>query len=153
MQSSLLINEAFPVSDPLGEWRWKLGGAAQIVALSQSGDAFVAQLDGKIVWLDTGAGDLTEVAPSLEAFQELLHEPAQAARLLRAPVVEEFVRLHGPIPAGKCLGFTQLPVLGGSYSVENRWLAPAVEHFGLTGEIHRQIRDLPDGINVNIRIE
>ena len=153
MRSSLLINEPLSVSDPLAEWRWKLGGAAKIVALSQSGDAFVAQLDGKIWWLDTGAGELTEVAPSVEAFQEFLDEPAKAARLLLAPVVEEFVRLHGPMPAGKCLGFTQLPVLGGSYSVENRWLAPAEEHFGVTGEAHRQIRDLPDGTRVNLRIE
>jgi hypothetical protein len=152
MQSSLVIEESLGVPDPLAEWRWKLGGAAKIVALSRSGDAFVAQVDGTIWWLDTGAGEFTEVAPSSEAFSQLLDQPASAARLLLAPVVEEFIRLHGPIPAGKCLGFTQLPVLGGSYSIENRWLSPAVEHFGLTGEVHRQIRDLPDGTRVNIRI-
>ena len=153
MQSSLLIEEELAVPDPLAEWRWKLGGAAKIVALSRSGDAFVAELDGKIWWLDTGAGELREVAPSAPAFFQLLEQSASAARLLLTPVVEEFVRVHGPIPEGKCLGFTQLPVLGGSYSVENRWLAPAVEHFRLTGELHRQIRDLPDGTRVNIRIQ
>jgi hypothetical protein len=129
------------------------GWPAKIIALSRSGDAFIAQLDGKVWWLDTGGGELTEVAPSAAAFLQLLEDPTTARHLLLAPVVEEFVRIHGPIPVGKCLGFTQLPILGGSYSLANRWLAPAVEHFGLTGDMHRQIRDLPDGKRVNMRIE
>jgi hypothetical protein len=152
MSGSFLIEESLSVADPLADWRWKIGGGATIVALSRSGDAFVAQADGKVWWLDTGAGELEQVAASRTEFAELLTDPANASRLLLTPVVEEFVRLHGPFPSGKCLSFTQLPVLGGSYSIENRWLAPAVEHFGVTGDMHRQIRDVPDGAKVQIRV-
>ena len=152
MQSALLITESLPLADPLAEWRWKIGGAARILALSRSGDAFVMQPNGRVAWLDTGAGDLEDVAASGADFEHLLEQPDQAARLLLAPVVEEYVRLHGPFPLGKCLGFTKLPVLGGSYSIENRWLAPAVEHFGLTGQLHWQLKDLTEGTNVRIDI-
>ena len=81
----------------------------------------------------------------------MLENPSEAARLLLAPVIAEFVRLHGPFPLGTCLGFTQLPVLGGAYTIENRYRLSAVEHFSLTGDLHRQLRDLPDGAKVRIR--
>jgi hypothetical protein len=153
MAASLLIQEELPVPDPLAEWRWRIGGGAKIVALSRSGDAFVSQSDGKVWWLDTGAGELEEVATSAEAFFELLADSSEANRLLLGAVVEQFIRLHGAFPAGKCLGFTQLPMLGGSYALENRWLAPAIEHFGVTGSMHRQLRDVPDGTKVDIRVQ
>jgi hypothetical protein len=151
MLTPLLIEEPILVTDPLAEWRWKLGGA-KVVALSKSGDAFVIHSDGHVWWLDTGAGEVQEVADSVAAFERLLKQPQEASRLLLAPVVEEFVRVNGPIPTGRCLGFTRLPVLGGTYTIENRWLAPIVEHFAVTGETHRQIRDLPDGARVQIRV-
>ena len=147
-----MIHEPLPVTDILFEWRWKLGGAAKALALSKSGDAFIVHPDGHVDWLDTGVGQVHEVASSVTAFWRLLEQPQDAARLLLAPVVEEFIRLKGPIPLGRCLGFTRLPALGGTYTVENRWLAPIVEHFGVTGEMHRQIRDLPDGTQVQVRV-
>jgi type VI secretion system (T6SS) immunity protein Tdi1 len=152
MQSHLLIDELLPIADPLAEWRWKLGPEAQVVALSRSGDAFVVQPDGAISWLDTGAGEVSPVAPSREAFSRLLENPSDAARLLLAPIVEESVRLHGPFPPGTCLGFTQLPVLGGAYTIDNRYRVSAVEHFRVTGDLHRQLRDLPDGVKVRLRV-
>ena len=111
------------------------------------------QGDGRIWWLETGGGAFKEIAASRTDFDRLLEDGEQVKQLLLAPIVEEYIRAHGPFPLGKCLGFTQLPVLGGSYTLDNRWLAPAVEHFGLTGHIHSQIRDLPDGTKVRIEID
>ena len=152
MPSLLLIDEPLPIADPLAEWRWKLGGSSKVIALSRSGDAFVLQPDGSVSWLDTGAGEVSPVAPSREEFGRMLESPSNATRLLLAPVVEEFVRLHGPFPAGTCLGFTQLPTLGGAYTVDNRYRLSAVEHFAVTGDLHRQLRDLPDGAKVRLRV-
>src|SRR6266487_1881800 len=152
MTAHLIISEPLPVADPLAGWRWKIGGAARIVALSRSGDAFVSAPDGGISWLDTGGGDVSQVADSRVAFDRLLANSADATRLLLSPVVEEVIRLHGPFPLGTCLSFSQLPVLGGAYTVENRYRLSAVEHFGVTGDIHRQIRDLPHGAKVDIRV-
>ncbi|HEY6110533.1 MAG TPA: T6SS immunity protein Tdi1 domain-containing protein [Gemmatimonadales bacterium] len=152
MRTSLIIDEPLQIADPLKEWRWKVGPDARSLALSRSGDAFVLMPDGRVWWLDTGAGEFAEVAPTKEAFDQLLRDPKEARRLLLTPVVEEFIRLHGPFPPGRCLGYTQLPILGGAYTVENRWSAPASEHFGVTGEIHRQIHDLPDGTDGRLRV-
>ena len=150
MTTSLIIEEPLETADPLAEWRWKLGAETTTVALSRSGDAFVLGSDGHVWWLDTGAGALTLVADSTAAFDELLSDPQEVKRLLLAPVVEHFISLHGPFTPGRCLGYTRLPILGGSYSVENRWSAPAIEHFALTGDLHRQLRDVPDGTQVRL---
>ncbi len=152
MPASLLIHHEPSGSDLLAEWRWKIGGGDKIVALSVAGDAFVRQADGQVWWLETGAGAFVAVAPSEAAFYQLLENPKEASRLLLAPVVEQFAQLNGPIPADRCLGFKQYPVLGGTYTVENRWLSPIVEHFGITGDLHRQIRDLPEGAKVRIDV-
>jgi len=152
MTNDLLIHEPLPPGDLLAEWRWKVGGAATLLHVSRSGDAFGTHPDGHVWWLDTGGGELAEVAGSVTAFEALINDAAVAARLLLSPVVMEFVRLHGPFPVGRCLGYTMLPVLGGTYTVENRWLAPIHEHFGVTGELHRQLRDFPDGTPVQIRL-
>ena len=152
MQSYLVITEPLPVQDPLAEWRWKLGGDATLVTLTRAGDAFVAYPDGTISWLDTGAGSVQRIAATRQEFDEVMADPTEARRLLLAPVVEESVRLHGSFPDGVCLGFTQLPVLGGAYSIDNRFRLPAVEHFAVTGDLHRQMRDVPDGTGVQVRV-
>jgi hypothetical protein len=152
MRNALLIQEPLAVADPLAEWRWRLGGRARLVALSRAGDAFVRLANEQVWWLDCGSGSLTEVAASVVAFEHLLNQPINAAKLLLAPVIEASVRRDGPFQPGTCLAFTQLPILGGSYALENRWRAPATEHLGLTGELHRQLRDTPDGTSVRVDV-
>jgi len=152
MLNALLIQEPLALEDPLAEWRWRFGGSARLVALSRAGDAFLRIANGQVWWLDCGSGTLTAVAASVAAFERLLTQPIEAAKLLMAPVIEASLRRDGPFQAGICLGFTLLPVLGGSYALENRWRAPAIEHFGLTGEIHRRLRDAPDGTSVRIDV-
>jgi len=71
------------------------------------------------------------------------------ARLL---VVRVFEARHGALGASECAGFTTLPILGSSYAAENRYRLPVTEHASLTGDVHRQLRDLPDGTAVRIRI-
>jgi hypothetical protein len=43
-------------------------------------------------------------------------------------------------------------VLGGSYSVENRYAISIAEHASFSGDLHRQIRDLPDGTAVRVKV-
>ena len=70
----------------------------------------------------------------------------------RLPVVRIFEARHGALGASECLGFTTLPILGGSQAAENRYRLPVTEHASLTGHLHRQLRDPPAGTAVRIRI-
>ena len=152
MIDHLLIRELPQAKDLLAEWRWKIGGGPRTVVLSRSGDAFVAKQDGTVDWLDCGAGTCEQVAGSLDEFWQLLETPTRSRELLLTPVIEEFISRHGPFPPATCLGFTTLPILGGSYALDNRFLISATEHLAGTGDLNRQIRDIPDGTAVRIKI-
>jgi len=147
-----MFYEAHSSLDLLAAWRWLLGGRPRLLGWSAAGDLFVRAPDGAVLRLDTGGGELERAAPSLEAFEHALRDPEQAAALLLLPVVRAFEEREGPLGAGECLGFTTLPILGGSYTVENRYRLSVREHAAFTGDVHRQLRDLPDGTAVQIRI-
>jgi hypothetical protein len=138
--------------DLLTEWRWLLGGLPRLVGWSAAGDLFVRDESGNVLRLDTGGGELERVSPSIEAFEHALSDPDRAAELLLLPVVHDFERRHGALGPSECLGFTTLPIFGGSYTAENRYRLPVTEHASFTGDVHRQLRDLPDGAAVRFKI-
>jgi len=54
---------------------------------------------------------------------------------------------------GECYTFVTLPIFReGKYEVDNLNPAPAREHYGLTGSIHKQLRDLPNSAQVQIKV-
>ncbi|HET7903232.1 MAG TPA: T6SS immunity protein Tdi1 domain-containing protein [Candidatus Eisenbacteria bacterium] len=136
----------------LASWRWLLGEDLRPRWLSLSGDVFLVGALGEVFWLDTGGGTLTRIAASEQELEERLAEAVWRDEWLLESVIEERAR-QGRVPgAGECLGFRILPVLGGAYDGENRVVVAGAEHVGLTGELHRQIRDLPDGTAVRLEI-
>ena len=137
--------------DALATWRWRVGADSEVVALSLSGDIFFRDGSGQIFWLDTGAGTVEHIASTEQTFWQVLADPARAKELLLQPVVESFLQ-DGSFPIGKCLGYKVLPVFGGAYSGDNRVMFTAAEHFAVTGNVHEQIKDLPDGGSVEFTI-
>ena len=138
--------------DLLSEWRWLLGGLPRLIGWSSAGDLFYSDEPGRVWRLDAGAGEAEVIADSAAAFDRLLGDPSRAQDLLLLPVVDAFEDAHGPLGEGRCLGFTKLPVFGGAYSVENRYAIGITEYAAFTGDVHRQIRDLPDGAVVHLKI-
>jgi hypothetical protein len=53
---------------------------------------------------------------------------------------------------GKIYSFKKLPILGGDYLPNNIVVMDIEEHFKITGYIHRQIKDLPEGTQIKFRI-
>jgi hypothetical protein len=147
-----MIHSPESSSDLLAEWRWLLGGHVRLAGWSSSGDLFVTDARGSVSRLDTGAGELELVAASGTEFQRMLSDPARADDLLLLSVVHEFEQRHGALRPGECLGFTTLPILGGAYTIENRFRLRVAEHAAVSGDLHRQLRDLPDGTSVSIKI-
>jgi hypothetical protein len=139
--------------DLLSEWRWLVGGMPSVLGWSKGGDLFLADRDGAIHLLDPGAGTVERIADSQSHFETQLSDANNADDLLQADIVSAFESMHGPLPAGRCLSYTMLPVLGGTYTLENRYPLSIREHAGVTGDMHRQIRDLPDGTEVEVRVK
>ena len=138
--------------DLLAAWRWLLGEEPRLVGWSSSGDLFYADGNAAVWRLDTGAGSTELVAASINEFESVLTDPRRREELLLLAVVRAFEAAAGKLSEGQCLGFTTLPVLGGAYWVENRYALSVVEHASFTGDVHRQIRDLPEGAKVRLEI-
>jgi hypothetical protein len=54
---------------------------------------------------------------------------------------------------GQCYSFLTPPVLGRDYTVANTVVLPITEHYGLYGSYREQLRDVPDGTKVVIKVQ
>jgi hypothetical protein len=134
----------------LRDWQWLIGQQKQPILLAAIGDAYLQDTqDGTVHLLDVGAGELEQVAESVDEFRALLGD--------RQFVTDSFVpgtivELRG---AGKTLGYGQIysykhpPVLGGSYSTDNLEPTDIQVHFSVLGQIHAQVKDLPPGTPID----
>jgi hypothetical protein len=141
------------VADALSEWTWLLGEEWSALLVSAVGDVFLSSRAHAICRLDTGTAELETVAQTLEDFEAALADPETIADWFLEPVVDE-LRLQGKqLESGQCYGFTILPIFeGGSYTSENRFRVSAAEHIRFTGEMHLQMRDVPDGGRLKVQL-
>ena len=135
----------------LTEWRWLLGNSPRFVGWSTGGDLFIENPDGSIALLDPGGGDLERIADSLADLRDQLGDEERSRVLLQAGIVEAFEPQNGSLSGDRCLSYTTLPVFGGDCTADNRFAVTIEEHAGFTGDIHRQISDLPEGAKVQIK--
>ena len=147
-----LVPSAEAVEALREHWGWLVPASMNPFIASRAGDVFLEEEDGSVHWLETGGGALTRVASDRDAFRQRLAEDG-GAELLLAGVVEAMLEGGIVLGEGQCLGFTQLPILGGSYTPDNLFPISAAEWYGFSGQIHRQIHDLPDGTNVKLSFE
>jgi hypothetical protein len=149
----LTINfDDFQSEDLLKDWRWLIGNSAQSVLISSVGDAFLQDETGKILWLNTGVGDITEVAPSYDVFQVELQDEEKVNEWFLAPIVAELKGLNIFLKRGQCYSYKQMPIVGGQYEASNFQPTDLSFHFAASGQICFLLKDIPDGAQVNFTI-
>lgn len=138
----------------LSEWRWLVDESFQPVVITALGDLFLRHDDGRIFWLDAGSGQLTEVAGSPEEFKQRMVQPENADEWFAPQLVGDILTGGTPLAPGQCFGYKIAPVLGGKFEADNFEPTDLQVHFGILGQIHRQVKDLPPGTPIGeIRID
>jgi Domain of unknown function (DUF1851) len=129
-------------------WSWLLQTSFTPMLFSMLGDAFLKSESGDVYWLETGTGDLTRVADSVDSFRDLLKTDLAEDWFL--PTLVAALHAAGKIPGpGCCYSFVILPIFKeGKYEVGNLNPISAKEHFSITGMMHKEIHSLPDGAKV-----
>lgn len=140
-------------TDLLSRWEWCTGDITSIVLVTLLGDAFLLGDDGEVYWLQTDSGDLTEVADSMEEFNEMLDDEETFEEWFLTPVLEELLDAGKTLKENEVYSYKVLPVLGGDYTVDNIEPVDIRVHFDTTGKICEQIQDLPDGTEVDINLK
>jgi len=151
--SSLTFEPTADAIEQLSQaWAWLLKEPFRPLLFSTLGDMFFTRDDGTVWWLDTGAGEISRVADSVEDFQDKLGSDVINDWFLTNLV--EKLHAAGKLPEpGECYTYVTLPIFQeGKYEVDNLNPVPAAEHFRMTGDVHREIAALPDGAKVKLTV-
>ena len=123
---------------------------SRVLRTSLFGDVFLIDDAGAVHMLERGGCTAGCIASSEEEFWREVQDDSQGWQL--RPLADECRRAGKLLSEGRCYAFTTLPVLGGDYTAENVWVAPWEEWFGLTADVYRLIRDLPDGASIQLKV-
>jgi len=130
----------------LDDWRWLIGLDKQPILVTAMGNAFVQDPgSGVVELLDAGTGKLKQVAASFDEFKALLSDKSFVYENL---LVDDVVHLRESgklLEPGQVYGFEIPPALGGSFDAENVVPSDVSVHFSVSGQIHRKVKDLPEG--------
>lgn len=131
-------------------WDWLIGNDKTPILVSSIGDIFLEDRKGKCYWLNVGEGIIEKVAEDKTEFKEKLNNNEIVSEWFLVELVAELKKEGLELTEKKLYGYKKLPVLGGEYEPENFELTDIEVHFELSGQIHKQIKDLPDGTKVKI---
>ncbi|MGB0850483.1 MAG: T6SS immunity protein Tdi1 domain-containing protein [Bacteroidia bacterium] len=134
-------------------WNWLIGTDKKPILISSLGDLFLADKNGICYWLNVGEGILEKVADSTDEFKAKLKDNEQVNEWFLIGLIEKLKESGLQLTDKHLYGYKTLPVLGGEYEPENFELTDIEVHFELSGQIQKQIKDLPDGTKVNITAE
>lgn len=136
----------------LRDWTWLVPNTLTVWLMNRFGDLVIVTDDEKIHFLDLGGGTLVQIADSRDDFRDRIDEGDNANQWLMIPLIDKLVAANINLGKGQCYGYKVPPVLGGDYTVENTCVLPIPEQYGICASIHQQIKDVPDGTKVEIKI-
>jgi hypothetical protein len=137
----------------VGTWKYAYGGVLDNIMFFAEdifGDQFGIS-DDAVVLFRSETGEIEPLAASLEEWASQVLVDFE--NLTGYRVAHEWQLAHGPIGRGMRLTGKQPFVLGGGHDLANLYEADSVTLMRLRGDIYRQIRDLPDGAHVKLRVE
>lgn len=136
------LPDAQAMAELAAAWSWRLPSPFEPVMASTLGDVFFQSGGDEVYRLDTGTAEIQQVAPSRPAFVELLKTDKVDDWFMPA-LVSRLIAAGKKLEPGQCYTYVTLPIFEqGRYEVANLNPVPAREHFGLTGELHRQLAGL-----------
>lgn len=141
------------VEDILSCWQWQVAEMERVVVMSCLGDLFLVGKDKAVYWLQTDTGDLTKVTENLQEFELCLNDENKIDNWFLPLLVEKLIAAGITLKDNQVYSYKKIPVIGGDYSVENIEPTDMSVHFAFSGQICEQIKDLPDGTHVNIKLK
>jgi hypothetical protein len=136
----------------LEHWRWLVPEKHRPLFATALGDLFLADPDGGVLWLDVGSGELQPVAADTAKFERAAADPDNSSLWFGELLVDQLRAAGTVLGRGECYCYLTLPMLGGEYEPGNFRVYDVVTHFRVWGPIHEQLRDLPDGAQVEFKV-
>ncbi len=144
--------EGFDTNSLLTFWRWLVSPDYRVLFGTALGDLFLQSPNGSIYWLNVGVGELEEVAPTLEEFEETLNDEDNLSMWFGPNLVGVLRFSEKVLQKGECYSYMQLPILGGDYMPSNFEVCDLVTHLNKWGPVQEMIHDHPDGTTVSFEV-
>jgi Domain of unknown function (DUF1851) len=148
----LIDQDGIDWSTTLSDWSWLLPSEFACWLVNRFCDLFIVPADGTVLKLDVGCGSLEKVAESRDDFCTRIDEADNGDDWLMIPLVDELVAAGVRLKPGECYGFKIPPVVGGEYDLQNIAPISIPDYLAAFGSIHEQIKDLPDGAQIQFEI-
>ena len=133
----------------LAEWSWAMPEPLRPVLLTAMGDAFAQGDSGAVYFIDMVVGEIRGVADDGESFQSLLGDSDFVTDHMFPDRVVELRKAGMTLQPREVYSHKQLLVLGGDDELENVETTDVSVHIGIHGQVHRQVKDLPEGTPVS----
>jgi hypothetical protein len=149
------LTKTFPAEafrEALESWSWlPLAGKVPVLATA-FGDVILEDSEG--YWfLDAAGGRLDKIASNRDELKAKLSSPEGQDQYLLAGLAHAAETQGLKLAASEVFDFTQPPVLGGQFVIDNMQPKDFVVSLNISGQIHNQLRNLPPGTKIsNIKI-
>jgi hypothetical protein len=136
----------------LTDWHWLLPPEFNVWLMNKFGDLILITNDDAIHFFDVGNGTLERIADNRDDYCRKADLDDNGYYWLKIPLIDQLIMAGKQLDKGRCYSYLTLPILGGSYSVENTITRSLTEHYGVCASIHHQIKDLPNGTKVKLNV-
>ena len=129
--------------DALQTWRWCVGADATPWLVTALGDVFVRATDGRISFLDTYVGELSEAAAANTDWTRALNSPGNLEQWFDPSLVSALRQRGLRLGREQCYSPIEPLILGGKMEPENFEVTDWRVHIGLLGRMHQKMKGLP----------
>jgi len=129
----------------LDPWRWLIGEDKQIIVVTKIGDVVLKDPDNKLYLLSTADGTIEHLSNYADDFFKNRLSAQQYYEIFQPRFIEDLEDTeqgNKKLKEGEVYAYNILPILGGSYILENICIVEIYAHFASTAQIHKDIDEL-----------
>lgn len=135
------------------EWEWLGISAVELIDENDFGNLIFRSDEGTYWRILPESPECIKIADNQNEFEKLRTDQDFQLDWQMETLVTAAKRKLGELEQGRKYGLKMPTILGGEYSEENLGTVSQIEQIGFSGDIARQIHDLPDGAKVKLKIE
>jgi hypothetical protein len=149
MNDLTISPEGVDMDTLLSEWTWAMPEPLRPILLTAMGDAFAQGESGAVYFVDMVDGSIRRVADDGESFQSLLRNNQFVTDHMFPSRIVEFRNAGKTLQSRQVYSHKQLLVLGGADDIDNVETTDVSVHMSIHGQVHRQVKDLPEGTPIS----
>ena len=140
------------ISEIRNAWGWVGIDPLEVVGENDFGNLIIKDVHGNYWRMCPEDTYCKVVANSKDELDRLSQDQDFLADWYMTALVEQAKESVGPLEDGRKYYLVIPGVMGGAYDISNIKTVPLVELIRLSGDIGLQIRDLPDGAKVELKV-